>query len=145
MNATSQQIRQFRAILAKLKIMDMKDDIVLDASDGRTEHASELSQDELQQLIETLNEKSFTEETELKLRRDYKANNMRKRIFSICHQIGWIKWSDDKNKMIVDIDKLTEWLKKYGYLHKNLNDYKYNELPKLINQFENVFKNYLNQ
>ena len=61
------------------------------------------------------------------------ADRMRKKILSICHDMGW-ELEDGR----IDWKRLNGWLIKYGYLHKKLNDYKLQELPALVTQFENV-------
>jgi hypothetical protein len=40
-------------------------------------------------------------------------------------------------------DHFNLWMLKYGYLHKSLSAYTYDELPKLITQLEKVEKDYL--
>lgn len=64
------------------------------------------------------------------------SDRMRKKILSICHEMNWRKESK------IDWDHLNSWLKKYGYLHKSLNAYKKEELPKLVTQFENLLTDY---
>lgn len=66
------------------------------------------------------------------------ANKQHMFIFSLCHQIGWETYSEKKMKLVVDMAALGSWLYKYGYLHKPLRDYNYEELPKLVTQFNNM-------
>lgn len=143
MLATKEQIRQFYSILATLKLQDMKDDLVYDISTGRTTHASELYESELRVLIDTLNTKANAARSTINDQLKLKSDTMRKRILCICHQMAWTTWNKEKQKHVVDFPRLEAWLLKYGYLHKKLNDYKYNELQQLVHQFETMFKNYL--
>lgn len=145
MKATTVQIRQFRAILANLKIMDLKDDIVAEATNGKTTHASELSDKELQQLIDELNKKSKQADTWTMKLETQRTDHMRKRILSMCHQMNWVTWNIDKQKHVVDLARLDAWMTTYSYLHKPMNAYNYAELQKLVHQFETMFKTYLNK
>lgn len=63
-------------------------------------------------------------------------NKMRRKILSICYEMQW----SENGK--IDWKRLNGWLLKYGYLKKPLNDYTYQELPKLITQFEQLLKDY---
>ena len=65
---------------------------------------------------------------------DESSDRMRKKILSICHDIGW---ETDEGK--IDWDRLNAWLKKYGHKHKsNLNYYSKKELTVLVTQFEKL-------
>lgn len=64
------------------------------------------------------------------------SDRMRKKILSICHDLNWRK--DGK----IDWDHLNSWLKKSGYLHKGLNRYTKDELPKLVTQFVKMKEDY---
>ena len=66
-----------------------------------------------------------------------KADKMRKKILSICHEMNW---TNTQGK--VYWPTLNEWLLKYGYLHKTLNEYKEAELPTLITQFEALLQQF---
>jgi hypothetical protein len=136
MEATKGQLRIFHAILAKRGIADMKSQLVSSQSDGRTEHASELTVTELSNLI-----KRLQLEPEIRFDSAKEAENrMRRRILSLCYSIGWTILNREKSKQEVDWAKLNAWLVKYGYLHKLLNEYNYHELTKLVTQFENFTK-----
>lgn len=69
---------------------------------------------------------------------------MRKKILSYCHQINWTI-TKPNGKKIADVNRFNEWAKNYSYLKKKLNEYKYKELPKLVSQFEAVYKSFLNK
>lgn len=43
----------------------------------------------------------------------------------------------------VDMDHVNAWCIKHGYLKKKLDNYTYSELPKLVSQFEEVYRGYL--
>lgn len=137
MTATRQQIRAFRAMLNKLNMQDMKDDLVLQASNGRTTHSTELTVGEMRSLLEHLGGK----QDQAAIAR--RANMMRRRIFSMCYTLGWVKYDEKEQRDVVDRARLDPWLIKYGYLHKDLQQYDYRELPKLVTQFENFLKSTL--
>ena len=137
MEATKGQIRVFYSILAKRGLTEMKPHLVSSQSDGRTEHASQLTVSEMSALINRL-------QLAPELRFDTTKtaeNRMRRRILSLCYSIGWTTFNRVKGKHEPDWKRLEAWLTKYGYLHKaRLNDYTYNELTKLVTQFENFAK-----
>lgn len=137
MTATREQIRAFRAMLNKLNMQDMKDDLVMQASNGRTTHSTELTMSEMRGLLEHLGGK---QDKEALLKR---SNMMRRRIFSMCYTLGWVKYDEAEKRDVVDKDRLDGWLIKYGYLHKDLQQYEYRELPRLVTQFENFMKSTL--
>lgn len=64
---------------------------------------------------------------------------MRRKIISRAHEMGW-KTPEGK----ADIERIDNWCLNYGYLKKKLNQYTYNELPKLVTIFEEkVYKQFL--
>lgn len=135
--ATKKQLKVFYTILSLRGLAEMKAQIVSSHSDGRTEHASELSSGEMKVLIDkmqlnpTLRFNSIQEA----------ENRMRRRILSLCYTLGWTILDRQKGKHIVDFARLDGWLSKYGFLHKTrLNDYTYKELTTLVTQFENFVK-----
>lgn len=109
---------------------DLKEELVMRFTNGRTPRSSEMDVRECQALInylQALVNKTFNDP----------ADRMRKKILSICHEMGW-ELPNGK----IDWDRLNGYLTKYGYLHKELNDYTNDELPTLVTQFENLLKSY---
>jgi hypothetical protein len=41
------------------------------------------------------------------------------------------------------MQRIYAWVEKYGYLHKHLNKYTYEELPKLVSQAEQCYYSFL--
>jgi hypothetical protein len=72
------------------------------------------------------------------------ANTMRKKIIALGHQMGWSGIHPTSGNKIADMERINAWCVKYGYLHKQLNDYTILELPKLVTQFDNLYKTFLN-
>ncbi len=66
------------------------------------------------------------------------SNKMRRKIISLFKKMNYTK-PDDK----ADMEAIENWCIKYGYLHKNLNKYDSQELPKLITQVEQVYKTFI--
>lgn len=142
---TIKQVRYLYFLLDQLGIRHMKNDLVTDATEGRTESARELSLKEYSLLVDHLNEKLKDARGDAmphKLEAQ-RADRMRKRIFSMCYSMGWTRFDTDKGKHAVDYDRLEAWLLKYGYLHKKLDKYTYMELPTLVTQVEGLMRSVL--
>lgn len=65
---------------------------------------------------------------------DDPCQEMRRKIISMAHQIGWQLPAYGKPK--VNMEKLEGWCLKYGQFHKPLNDHNETELAKLVTQFQ---------
>jgi len=137
---STQQIRYLYFLLDQLGIRHLKHELVQDASEGRTESARELKNKEFHELINHLEEKlkSAKQDARPAKQAALRMDRMRKRILSICYSIGWTRFDPDKRRHTVDLDRLRAWLLKYGYLHKEINDYTYLELPALVTQVEKL-------
>lgn len=127
MNISKAQIQAIM-IHVRRKGLD-KDELVYGASSGRTTSLRQLTMIEAKGLLSILLESD-------------PANNMRKKIYSMAHEMRWVKSSDPGK---VDKQKLDAIVLKYGYLHKKLMSYSYEELPKLVTQVENMLKSYLKE
>lgn len=102
-------------------------------SGGRTESSKDLLFEEAVLMIRHL------EQTDP----NYPAiEKMRRKVLYYAHQMGWQKASAS-GKLRVDMQRVDEWCKTYGYLKKPLNNYTYKELPKLLSQIEAVYKSVL--
>ena len=140
MEPTSDQIKKFNTLLSKCRVSDMKRDMIHAATNGRTDRTKEMSYKELNSVIEHL----FTLQPKSKY---YGGNKKRRRILSICHQLpfhlGFTIWSDEKQRRVVDMKRLDEFLKEKGHYKKALNYHTPEELSGVIVQFENMLKTYL--
>jgi hypothetical protein len=116
-------------------------EIVLEYTGGRTENSSEMTTEEVLALIRDL--EKFQKDRGAPLNDFQKGDAMRKRVLSLFHQYGFTIYSREKRKMIVDFERLDNWMVKYSYLHKKLNKYKYSELPKLVSQVEQFVIKYI--
>lgn len=103
-------------------------------TNGRSESCADLTFAEARELGRMLNQAA----THRKDRE--KMETMRKKIISCFHQINY-RLPGGK----IDIERVNEWIMKYGYLHKPLNSYTYVELPKLVSQVEIMVNKHINK
>ena len=73
------------------------------------------------------------------------ANTMRKKIIALAHQMGWSAQHPESGNKIADMPRINAWCVKYGYLHKELNAYSLEELPKLVTQYQNLYNTFLKE
>lgn len=143
MKHTKEKHSRLYGLLNKKKMMEQRHQLFQSYSKNRTSDSKELSDLEVDELIRflefyTVGGMQSGHKTDFE-----KGDKMRKRVLSLCYEYGWTRHDVVKNKRVVDYTKLNAWLLKSGYLHKSLNKYKYDELPKLVTQFENVVKSFL--
>lgn len=127
--------RQFWVNVKRLNLT--KEDVkamVLECSQGKTESLRALSVSEYSKIYNHL--ESFKANIPQKPPVANVSDKMRKKILSICHEM---KWTVNQK---LDWKHINEFLLKSGYLHKQLNDYTEQELPKLVTQFEQLLKSY---
>lgn len=114
---------------------EIYEDMIYAASNGRTKSSSKLLINECQGLINNLevlkNQKKPSGASQIE---NTPENKQRRKILSICREMGG-EWFKNGSYNWKHID---EWLMKYGYLHKKLNKYSADELPKLVTQFQNM-------
>lgn len=128
---TLEQNKRLHTLLGKLGVeKEQKEELVFGFSGERTISSAELTMQECYSLCNHLQGMIYAS--------DDRADVMRKKVLSICHEM---KWKLESGK--IDWEHLNDWLMKYGYLHKSLNEYKEKELPKLVTQFENLLRDYL--
>lgn len=131
--ASTAQIRHIRYLLNQAGITeDEKNNLVLAYSDGQTSSLKGLGSQPAAELIEALRRAVLSPE-------QLAADKLRKTIIQIAWQLGWIK--DRK----IDMDRLNTFIlaRGAGKAHATLNDYNYNELLVLRNQFISMHKNYV--
>jgi hypothetical protein len=133
------KLKAIYALLGDNGLRDEKESIVNGFSGGRTTHASELTNAEAAALIGHLKSLDQTEG---------RATKMRNKILSMAHEMNWTTspltpLQMERGKKKVDMQRVNNWCSKYGHAHKPLDDYSYNELPRLVSQFEEVYKSHL--
>jgi hypothetical protein len=130
---TPAQLKLLNTLVSKMHIpKDEKAMMVEGFSDGRCTSSKDLFSSEAIEIIKHL--KSFDPE-------ESKATKMRKKIFYYAHEMHWQIKKD--GKLLIDPKRVDDWCIKYSYLKKKLDRYTYKELPKLVSQFENVYRHFL--
>lgn len=130
--ATKEQIKAINAILVHKGLMDDKAGIIKAATNDRTAHSSQLYFSEAKVLLANF----------LSTGKMQPKNKMIGKIFAMAHEMGWIKRKtlvNSKGEVNVtnDYTPVYAWIKKYGFNNpKDLKEYKFDELPKLLTQFE---------
>lgn len=115
--------------------MDKKALIVSGFTEGRTEHSSEMTQQEAFEMIDHL----------VKLKpqviEDDPDNRMRRKIISIAYEMKWAKpgqWAT----ALLGIDNFCKG--EHGIYKKELQEHTHDELVKVVSQFGQLYKKYLN-
>jgi hypothetical protein len=153
---TAWQNRILHALLGKLNIdQELKEDLVLQYTNGREKRSSGLTVEECNALIGFLKRQagerphaaqassaltgtSSNPSTPLRGQGGGKdPKKMQYKCLSICHEMGW-KLPNGK----IDIARVDEFCLKRGHAHKKLNKYEYKELPLLITQFEKMLREF---
>lgn len=126
--ASTQQVKAINAILAQRKMMADKPEIISSFTDGRTEHSKELYFEEANAMLQFLIDKN-------------QNSGMMRKLFAMAIEIGWCPFksevqADGTIKKGRSYQAVHNWVLKSGYLHKKLSAYSYEQLPKLVTQFE---------
>lgn len=117
------QLICLNTLVSKLHIdKEGKIEMVQGFSGGRATSSKDLFSDEAAAMIKHLKSVDPTEKS---------AEKMRKKIISMAHEMGWTSAPGK-----ADMKRIDQWCTKFGYLKKHLDSYNYNELPKLVTQFE---------
>lgn len=126
---TTAQSNRLHGLIGLLGIdSEQKQYLVEQYTEGRATSTKDMSTTECQALIDHLAKVAIDTNAD-------RANVMRRKAFAIAHELGW---EDDQGK--VDREHFDAWLLKYGYLHKGINEYSHNELPKLLTQMEQLLQ-----
>lgn len=129
MKRTTAQSNRLHGLIGMLGIdSEQKQYLVEQYTEGRATSTKDMSATECQALIDHLAKVAMDTNAD-------RANVMRRKAFAIAHELGW---EDDQGK--VDREHFDAWLLKYGYLHKGINEYSHNELPKLLTQMEQLLQ-----
>ena len=110
-----------------MELMPQKAAMVNGISCGRVESTRDLTNDEADALINHL--KALEP-----------GHKMRRKIIRLAHEMHWHLPGTKK----INMERINGWCQQFGYLHKALNEYTNDELPKLVTQFEQgPYKHYL--
>lgn len=130
------QISRIHGLLTKIGMKDDKQykaNLVKQYTNNRATSTTALSYQEATAMIKDLERMAPQTQEEIA------SDVMRKKMLAIAYEMGIVT---DKGK--ADVGRVDNWCKTHGYLHKGLNEYSYEELPKLVTQYEQVYKSYLN-
>lgn len=127
------QIAKIYTLLGAHGLRDEKENIVSAFTAGRTTSVRAMKDKEAAALIGHLVSLDPLENS---------ATKMRNKIISMAYEMRWTK-PTGSGVHIIDMDHVNNWCKSHGYLKKRLDDYTYSELPKLVSQFEEVYRSYL--
>ena len=131
--------KQYFAIEKKLKKIGFnmtRAEYIESFTEGKKSSLKELTPREYNEFIQYLNRLINNQP-----KSDWKnspENKMRRKIISFFKKMNYTKPDDT-----ADMEAIENWCIKYGYLHKNLNKYDSQELPKLITQVEQVYKTFI--
>jgi hypothetical protein len=137
---TTKQVQFIKVLLQQRQLIDDSAGIAMQYSTNRTSHISELTVAEGIHLIKVLTAQNPTAKTP--------EETMRRKLISQAREMGWIVTvTNEQGKHIVkaDMPRIQLWCTTYGYLHKDLNSYNLDELPKLLTQFGIVHKQFLQE
>lgn len=130
--------RQLHALLHSTGLLHRKAELVEGFTRGRSSSSKDMNHYEAIDMINYLQAQPKAHLASLTTSDDKAAaDKMRKKIISLAWQMNWTK--DGR----ADMARISHWAEQYGYLHKPLNNYTYKELPKLLTQFQAIFKSYL--
>ena len=127
---TEKQLKKIHTLLGKVGLRDDKEAIISHFTTGRTTSSRQMMKDEAAALISHLTKFDGKEES---------CEKMRSKILSYAHEMGWRLSGSDR----IDMPHVNNWCLKNSYLKKKLDDYTHDELPKLVTQFETVYKSFL--
>jgi len=127
------QVKAIYALLGDHGLRDEKESIVSAFTAGRTKSVRAMTFHEAKALISHL--KSMDE-------KENSSTKMRNKILTLAHEMGWQKRTPSGVTMI-DMNHVNNWMRSKSYLKKELDEYTYNELPKLVSQFEEVYRTYI--
>lgn len=131
---TTPQIIKIKTLCGKYRINSA--DLAYSYSDNRTESVSQLYINEAGELIKYLEKLSSTPQTS--------KIKMQRKILSLAHEMRWQKpYPLGRVGWRVDMGRVNNWCVQYGHATKPFNQYTEAELPKLVYQFEQAYKDYL--
>ena len=123
--------KQLHSLLNATDLTGQKSNIVHGFTDGRSDSSKELTNGEAEKMIKYL--QSIT------ANKDEVSNKMRRKMISLAHEMHWHLPGTQK----IDMQQLNGWCCKFGQFKKELNKHSYDELTKLVSQFNQVYNHFL--
>lgn len=108
-------------------------ELIKDFTQGRTSSLRELGASEYVDLLMSMNQMVVKGA-------NAEANNMRRKVIACLAKAGYTS-----APKAADMERINNWCKSHGYLHKRLNEYSIGELPKLVTQAELVYAKFLEE
>lgn len=123
------------AIAAKLGLdKEGKAELVSQYSNGRTQSTTGLSFEEAAEMIKAIQ----LDAKPLKDKGGYPiawGNTLRRQVIAIFHEAGW----HIDGSAAIDMERVNTWCTNHGHGKKPLNDYTYEELPKLLGRLKSIW------
>lgn len=136
---TTEQNRRLHKLLTETKLMGFKAELVGSYTAGRSTSSKDLTTNEARELIRHLEGVANGLQDSTVPAEPKPGEKMRKKIFSLCWDMGFCQESNTKEQNNSIVKGLVE---KLGVLKpKQLNHYTEQELPKLVTQFEQIKRN----
>jgi len=130
--------KTYFAIEKKLHLQGVhfeRSEIIADFTNGQKNSLKQLTDWEYNELIRRLNSTMSQQLPK------YDVNNplqkQRRKVIALLCKVGMLK------NDTADMPRIYAWVRQYGYLHKNFNDYTYEEIPKLVTQAEKFYKSHI--
>lgn len=138
MNHSLQLHRKLYSIYKEKGLTDNRREIVYNFTNGKTDNSSDLSTNEISKLIESLGNFKIDG-----IKPQKKPSKTVNKLFALCYDYGWKIFDKEKDKFVVNVEALNNWLVKYGKFHKTLKEHSSYELGIVTSQFEKVVNNLL--
>jgi len=128
---TPQQLKCANTLVSQLGIdKEAKGVMIMGFTGGRSDSSKELTYNEAAAFIKHLKGLDPNKAG---------AEKMRNKILYYAHEMGW----HIKGTTKIDMQRVDNWCLTKGYIKRKLDNYSYEELPKLVSQFEAVYKYFL--
>lgn len=137
------QLRRLHQLLNALGLMEEKQHLVRQYTNGRTSSSRDMMPHEASALIkglEGLQKPQVQPYIPTAHDQAASADIMRKKIISMFREIGYEVYDPAKGKIVADMHRVYSFVKDKGYLKpKGLNQYTAKELPRLVSQVECIY------
>lgn len=118
-----------------------REDLVYEYTGGRTKSLRELTPAEYEGLIKWLSRQIDAHNSNWQ---NSPENQMRRKIIALFYKMGYrVTTIGYQHPSKADMTAIKVWVMKYGYLHKDLNEYTVEELPKLVTQVEEIYRKHM--
>lgn len=132
------QIKKARTMLSKAGLSDDKDRLVMEYTNNRTVHLSEMNHQEAQAMFDGLSALMGLK-TEPKNDRSPARTKMVRKVLYMAHEMNW----ELPNSRKVDMNRVNNWCMKHSPFHCKLDDVDTDDLPRLVAVFTKVYESFL--